>query len=419
MSRALDRGQQPIAPSALGTGTPGSGNFLRGDGAWEAVQTGPAPGDFITTYRALSAPAFLSPGTYLKADYPLLSSIELPSVLEPINTGFNAGTNNSATGNSSGVIFVGGNDPAGLTVTRRSTDGGATWASMNTGINNSLFALRLADNGVGLAIGSDSGFSALLRRTTNSGATWATVSTSFGVNSIRSVDTDGNGVWIIVGNNGLAARSTDDGATFTSISVGYSTNIIRSVVYGGGNTWLLAGVGGVIRRSTDNGVTWSTATRAAGTCTISNLATDGNGTWITVCSSPVQTDFILRSTDSGATFTNTNVVGNDLFFQGGPIRATFVDGKYYVVGFSSLNGSTVEPRLYESTTGIAWEEIFLNISLSNSVGYIAANVGNNKLFVGGSENTSAQPVFELLTNPAAFTVLPTNDGTIRYFATGA
>jgi hypothetical protein len=37
MSRALDRGQQPIAPGALGTGTPGSGNFLRGDGVWEAV----------------------------------------------------------------------------------------------------------------------------------------------------------------------------------------------------------------------------------------------------------------------------------------------------------------------------------------------------------------------------------------------
>jgi hypothetical protein len=39
MSRALDRGQQPIAPSALGTGTPGSGNFLRGDGAWETIST--------------------------------------------------------------------------------------------------------------------------------------------------------------------------------------------------------------------------------------------------------------------------------------------------------------------------------------------------------------------------------------------
>jgi hypothetical protein len=39
MSRALDRGQQPIAPGALGTGTPGSGNFLRGDGVWEAVPT--------------------------------------------------------------------------------------------------------------------------------------------------------------------------------------------------------------------------------------------------------------------------------------------------------------------------------------------------------------------------------------------
>jgi hypothetical protein len=39
MSRALDRGQQPIAPGALGTGTPGSGNFLRGDSTWESIPT--------------------------------------------------------------------------------------------------------------------------------------------------------------------------------------------------------------------------------------------------------------------------------------------------------------------------------------------------------------------------------------------
>jgi phage-related tail fiber protein len=91
MSRALDRGQQPIAPGALGTGTPGSGNFLRGDGVWAVVEGIPA-GSVITI--AMNT----APTGYLKANGAAVSRSTYAALFSAIGTTFGAG-NGSTTFN--------------------------------------------------------------------------------------------------------------------------------------------------------------------------------------------------------------------------------------------------------------------------------------------------------------------------------
>jgi hypothetical protein len=52
-----------ITPASLGTGTPSSANFLRGDGAWEAVPPGSTPGQL----QLLREDIFTTSGTWTKA----------------------------------------------------------------------------------------------------------------------------------------------------------------------------------------------------------------------------------------------------------------------------------------------------------------------------------------------------------------
>ena len=115
------------------------------------------------------------------------------------------------------------------------------------------------------------------------------VTSGFGADSIRSVATDGEGVWVAGGASGTMTRSIDNGVTWASVTSGFGTAFITSVATDGEGVWVAGGTSGIMARSTDNGVTWEAVTSGFGDTGIRSIATDGAGVWVAVGDSGTMT----------------------------------------------------------------------------------------------------------------------------------
>jgi Neuraminidase (sialidase) len=230
----------------------------------------------------------------------------------------------------------------------RSTDGGATWSSLQVLNSNAAsdgmfdqdyFPVTMTDGkGIWVAVwesnvdldGAGTDRDIFFSRSTDDGETWggpqlldSNAVSGTGTDEIPAVMTDGNGTWVTVwiSREDFNGASTDEDIFFS--------------------------------RSTDNGATWSAsqlidsqATSGTGGENHPAVMTDGNGTWVTVWRSSEdfngagfdQDIFFSRSTDNGATWSasqplNSSNTVSDNF----PTVMTDGNGIWVAAWFSNEN----------------------------------------------------------------------------------
>ncbi len=149
---------------------------------------------------------------------------------------------------ASTVIAAGG---AGVIL--RSTDGGQQWNSVTAPLSTDIISMDFADANHGLAVQLPK----YLLRTTDGGQSWS--DTSFAVNEFTQVRFAGNNTgWLLSNSPGSVFKTTDAGASWNFVEVERPRRTTMYSVYSFNDSEaLLVGTGGAIFMTGDGGATWS------------------------------------------------------------------------------------------------------------------------------------------------------------------
>jgi uncharacterized delta-60 repeat protein len=297
-------------------------------------------------------------------------------------------------------------------------------------------------NGVGYGGGLFVGVGPGLIATTADGVNWTarTPSGSFTLNHVAW----GNGVWVAVGNTGVAYRSTD-AVTWSPVSTGTSSTLNNVSFAGGqfvavgasgtiltspngltwspqtsgstatlnavrhlGGTWYAVGSNSTVLTSA-NGTLWSAGTFPVAALTLTGIA-QGDGFYVAIAAN--STSFYLSL--DGATWVQT-APGSDVFNTSGTPGIAFGNGRFAVVANNGLIFSSTpsaDTVLIASqpagTTFTSGQPVTLNVSATAATGY--------QWYQGLTGDTS----FPVGTNSPSFSTLPLTAST-RYWVrvTGA
>jgi hypothetical protein len=126
----------------------------------------------------------------------------------------------------------------------KSTNRGASWVQLTSGVTQTLFALNFPGNSdIGFVVGA----SGTILKTTNRGTTWTTISSGTS-NDLHSIVLDEqNG--IIAGKGGVILKTADGGNTWTADSSGTSQDLFGGF-WGGAWNGIVIGKGGTILTGT-------------------------------------------------------------------------------------------------------------------------------------------------------------------------
>lgn len=178
---------------------------------------------------------------------------------------------------------------------KRSTDNGATFATVRSGTGTPLRSVN-AFSATVIAVG-DSG---LVSRSTNSGQDWLDLSTAAApaIGPLKDVASSNGSFWVTVGQTTagkLAAEwSSDGGATwFAATSMPNVSGTLKAVAYDAGTgRWCAVGTDGIFNGATltegaiiltsADGKAWSSVTPPSGTAALNDVASDGAGNLLAI-----------------------------------------------------------------------------------------------------------------------------------------
>jgi photosystem II stability/assembly factor-like uncharacterized protein len=157
----------------------------------------------------------------------------------------------------------------------KTTDGGATWAALNTGTTQNLNNIHFADPFTGYV----SGYTGTILRTTNEGANWETLST--GVTApLFALSVVTNNIVYSGGENGVVIKTTNAGQNWTTLNTGI-TGRVTNFSFLNANTGTGSSHSNFIIRTTNGGVSW-----------VSQVSPVAGQDWYGVSFVNVQTGFI-------------------------------------------------------------------------------------------------------------------------------
>ncbi len=201
----------------------------------------------ITGITARNASAFATNGTNLYAgtDAGMYLSTNEGATWTAINSGL-SNLNVTCIQTITGAVFA-GTMGGGVFV---STNNGSGWTAVNAGLSD-LNIMSLAAFGNKVYVGSDGGG---VSYTTNNGSTWTTVNAGIVNKHITSFATSGNNLFALT--DGGASLLVNGSTTWTVINSGF-VNVIDYTVLTTSGTNIFAGTDKGVFVTSNNGASWS------------------------------------------------------------------------------------------------------------------------------------------------------------------
>ena len=215
----------------------------------------------------------------------------------------------------------------------RSTDSGATWLTLNSGLTNTnVKGVTIPANG-DVYVGTHG---AGVWRSTDNGLHWGQTALTDGF--IQIMFSRGSSIYALDGFSCAGVfRSRDDGVTWTTLNNGLAPCVNGIAVNASGDVFVATGTSGVFR-STDDGATWSPVNNGLGSSNLTGVVAGPTGDlYVGTVGAGV-----YRSPNNGDSWTAVN--------NGLPAQA-LVQGLGVSAGGTLLAGVAGVPGVFRSTDG--------------------------------------------------------------------